>query len=160
MSNQIQRTEKRRCTARTAHGRPCRAWAVRGSEPARCCVHGGSRRPVPRSRTGADAAVKAERPDATGFYDDDPQAVSINHAIAGLVDKMRRLDQIIDAYERETEGGDGFLIRLLGLYLQASTRLGRMLRDRHTLLGEGAGELASALNQVLDELGAEWGVDL
>lgn len=36
----------RACTATCADGSPCRAWAVRGSDPPRCSPHGGGRRPV------------------------------------------------------------------------------------------------------------------
>ncbi len=34
-------TEKTRCTAVTANGTPCKAWAIRGSVPPRCAPHSG-----------------------------------------------------------------------------------------------------------------------
>lgn len=36
----------RLCTATSADGSPCRAWAVRGSHPPRCAPHGGGAAPV------------------------------------------------------------------------------------------------------------------
>ncbi len=35
-----------RCAAICADGSPCRAWAVRGTQPPRCAPHGGGRAPV------------------------------------------------------------------------------------------------------------------
>ena len=77
-----------RCSATTASGHPCRAWAVRETKPPRCSAHGGGERPV-GAPEGNTNAVKH------GFYSADPTEVTIDEAIAGLVDKMTRLDDII-----------------------------------------------------------------
>jgi hypothetical protein len=34
-------SSSRRCSATCANGKPCRAWALRGSEPALCAAHSG-----------------------------------------------------------------------------------------------------------------------
>ena len=34
-------TEPIKCTARTASGKPCKAWAIRGSDPPLCAPHTG-----------------------------------------------------------------------------------------------------------------------
>jgi hypothetical protein len=49
----------RRCGASRKDGRPCRAWAVRGSEPARCASHLGQ--PLREQ--------EAEKPEAGDFYE-------------------------------------------------------------------------------------------
>ena len=144
--------QPRRCTATTAAGPPCRAWAVPGSEPARCAAHGGCGAiPSPPA-----AAATHDREPAADFYANEPGAVTVDQAIAGLVDKMRRLDHLIAAHEDT----NGYLIRLFTLYTQASSRLGRLLRDRRALSGEAVDSIAAAMGRALDELSTEWGVDL
>jgi hypothetical protein len=87
--------------------------------------------------------------------------VNIDHAIAGLIDKMNRLDQLIVARQRaSSEGGNGYLVQLFTLYTQGSSRLARLLRTRRALSGEAARSLARAMSAALDELSSEWGVDL
>ena len=48
-------TRSKRCTAVRADGEPCRAWAVRGTDPPRCAAHGGTDSPIgaPRGNTNA-----------------------------------------------------------------------------------------------------------
>jgi hypothetical protein len=93
----------------------------------------------------------------------DPTAITIDGAIAGLADKMRRLDAIIASHD-QVHGPewppDSILIRLFSLYTLASSRLSRLLRDRRALSGQAADGFAGAIAQTLDELSTEWGVDL
>ena len=144
---------KRSCRAQTRHGLPCRAWAMRGSKPPRCAAH----------RAPAAAAAGETAAPATCFYSDDPTAITIDAAIAGLADKMRRLDDLIargDEASRSTWPPDEALLQLYNLYTQASSRLSRLLRDRRALSGEAADGIAAAIAQTLDELSTEWGVTL
>ena len=146
-------SHKRRCTARTRLDRPCRAWAIPGSDPPRCAAH-----------RWAGAARDAERALAgPGFYPEDPTAVTIDGAIAGLADKMRRLDALIAGHDEgagSTWPPDDALLHLFSLYTMASSRLSRLLRDRRALSGEAADGIAGAIAQALDELGLQWGVEL
>jgi hypothetical protein len=141
---------------------------VRASDPPRCGAHGGGKRPAgaPKGNTNAEKHgwYSQQRPGASagscdgkrGFYAADPSQVTIDDAIAGLVDKMTRLDEII----ARTEGNGEYLVRLFELYTQASSRLSRLLRDRRALSGEAADGVAGAIAQAMDELGTELGVDL
>ena len=138
-----------KCTATTHAGQPCQAWAVHNTQPPLCSAHGGGNRPIGAPKGNTNALKH-------GFYAADPQAITIDDAIAGLVDKMRRLDTII----AETKGNGDYLVRLFELYTQASSRLSRMLRDRRALSGDAADGIAGAIAQALDELGTELGVDL
>jgi hypothetical protein len=157
---------KRRCSARTASGAACRAWAVHGSDPPRCAAHGGGT-PIAAAEGAGGArpcAAPAGQPAAKrGFYSRDPAAVDIEEAIAGMVDKMQRLDEMIISYEQVAAASgrtNGYLVKLLALYGRYSTRLMQMLRARRALSGEAADGFASAIAQALDELGSEWGTDL
>ena len=162
-------SSKQRCTAEAARGRPCRAWAVPGSEPPRWRAHGGSHRPVdalPDTQGGGSQAARHAEPAAAppgapdvrrqSFYGRDPAAVTVDDAIAGLVDKMQRLDELIAALPGDGES----LIRLLEVYTQASSRLSRLLRDRRALSGDAADGIAGAIGQALDELATELKTDL
>ena len=109
----------------------------------------------PSPAAGQDSNLSASSGSGTSFYSSDPTEITIDQAIAGLVDKMTRLDQIIV----EAHNGE-YILRLFELYTQASSRLSRMLRDRRALSGEAADGIAGAIAQAMDELGTELGVDL
>jgi hypothetical protein len=93
-----------------------------------------------------------EGPDAEGgctFYADDPAQVTIDEAIAGLVDKMSRLDRVITGYE----GPVSDLTRLMTLYTQASSRLGRLLRERRDASPAYDDEFMAIVAEALEEMG-------
>ena len=138
-----------RCSATTTAGTACKAWAVRGTNPPLCSAHGGGSRPV-GAPTGNRNAWKH------GYYSQDPDAINIGNAIAGLTDKMNRMDGMIERAQVEGEE----LIHVFELYTQACSRLGRLLRDRRALSGEAADGISGAIAQALDELSTELGVDL
>lgn len=144
----MSRPRPRRCTANRADNQPCQAWSVPGSNPPRCGAHGGGSK-RPGAPSGNTNALKH------GFYSSDPAAVSIDDAIAGLIDKLERVDALLPGIEDPEH-----LIRLFELYTQASSRLGRLLRDRRALSGDAADGIAGAIAQALDELGTELGTDL
>lgn len=91
-----------------------------------------------------------------GFYAADPESVSIEDAIAGLTDKMTRMDHMVSS--GEITGSE--LIRVFELYTQACSRLGRLLRDKRALSGDAADGISGAIAQALDELGTELGIEL
>jgi hypothetical protein len=129
-----------------------------GSEPALCASH----RPG-RGGRRQQAGSQSFQPLLPGFYPEDPTAVTVDGAIAGLADKMRRLDALFACHDRQCGAAwppDEALLQLFGLYSQASSRLSRLLRDRRALSGDAADGLAGAIGQALDELGTEWGVNL
>lgn len=142
----------KRCTATTAAGNPCQAWAVRDPThpdgPPLCSAHRGGKRPV-GAPPGNTNAVRH------GFYSADPAAVTVDEAIAGLVDKMLRLDELI-----EDQPLSPLLVELFQIYTQASSRLSRLLRDRRALSGEAADGMAGAIAQALDELSNTLGTEL
>jgi hypothetical protein len=157
-------TESRHCTATCVDGRPCRAWAVRGSDPPRCGAHGGGRAPA-----GAPAGNQNAR--THGFYVQAPadggnghdrsrhaqEPCHIDAVIAGLYEKQQRLSRYIDRNMDDLTPER--LARFYQIYAQSCSRLGRLLRDREAL-GRCNHQMDPAIGQALDELGEEWGVDL
>ena len=81
-----------RCTATTRRGLPCRAWAVRGSDPPRCVAH-GSRTGAATARDrrldpAADASPERSRPPAMPAKDGDGALL------------RRRFDAVIEDLQR------------------------------------------------------------
>jgi hypothetical protein len=147
-------TDKRRCTATTASGRPCRSWALWGTEPPRCIAHDGSGRlkGAPKNNKNAEKH---------GYYSKlDGNLTDIQDIIADLARKQLQLSRLIEA-ELTKPGTDlDTLGRLFGLHGQNASRLGRLLRDRRALTGDAADGIAGAIAQALDELSNELGTHL
>ena len=149
---------KTHCPATNKDGTPCRAFAVRGSDPPLCSSHGGGRAPV-----GAPAGNQNAR--THGFYVDviaplpDPEHVpdSIADVIHDLAVKQARLSKIING--RLNTSDIDVLARLLELHAQTASRLGRLLRDERALSGEAADGISAAIGQALDELSTALGTD-
>jgi hypothetical protein len=85
--------------------------------------------------------------------------------VLDLVAKQQALSALIDRCLAGEDGGSDpvatrDLARLMALHSQNAARLGRLLRDKRALTGEESGSLAAAMDEALDALSAEWGVDL
>jgi hypothetical protein len=147
----------RRCTAISANGRPCRAWAVHGSHPPRCAPHGGGRTP-----TGAPHGNQNAR--THGFYaaadkpDEPDQPCTIDLVIADLLRKHNRLSRYIDSCADNLTPDQ--ILSFHRLHGQNCSRLGRLLVQRRALRDNGTHPLDGAIAQALKELGEDFGVDL
>ncbi len=132
---------KRHCTATKRDGTPCRAWAVRDSDPPRCVAHRGQR----------------AAPSATDDIPDD-----IDSVIEDLASKQRQLSDYIEAYTHDEQEDQAVrdLARLFQIHGQNASRIGRLLRDQRALSGEATDGIAGAIAQALDELATELGTDL
>ena len=113
-----------RCTATTAAGRTCRAWAVRGTDPPRCAAH----------RDRAEGA-------------------SVTEELAAQIDdldaRIARLGDYVDAHREELDLND--LCRLLDLYSKMLSRVTRMRQVQVGLEGEQS-LLMEATRAVLEEI--------
>lgn len=130
--------EKHLCTATTRSGRPCRAWAIHGTEPPRCIAHAldplpGPAEPAPVDRSLLDREIATTR----------------------LV-----LTRLLDQIETEPPPAARDLARLAPLIFHGTATVARLLRIRRALSGETVDGLAGAVAQALDELSTEWQVDL
>ncbi len=84
--------------------------------------------------------------------------------IEGLIDDLSAkqeqlstlLDQELDSVEADIE----YVIRLFSLHGQGASRIARLLRLQQAQAGTPQDQLSQAINQALDELSEEWGVDL
>ena len=141
---------KTRCTATTRAGRPCRAWAVAGTDPPRCAPHGGGARPVgapPNNRNAEKHRLYSSQ-----------HAVSVGNLSADLADRLGRFGDSIEA--RADELTLDQLARLLDTYSQAISRLARIRRLEQQLHGAGGDELARAVDWTLDTLSEQWDLQL
>jgi hypothetical protein len=89
----------------------------------------------------------------------------IHELVHDLVAKQQGLSALIDrllAEEAQTPGTLSVqeLARLMALHSQNASRLGRLLRDKRALSGEASDGIDDATSQALDELSAEWGIEL
>ena len=141
---------KTRCTATTQAGRPCRAWAVVGSDPPRCAPHGGGARPVGAPPNNRNA-------EKHGLYSES-HAVSIGNLSADLADRLERFGDSIE--DRAGELTLGQLARLLDTYSQAISRLVRIQRLQQQLHDPDRDKVARAVDWTLDQLGEQWDADL
>lgn len=143
---------QRRCTATRADGNPCRAWARRGTDPPLCAAHSGAPVGAPHGNKNAEKhGVYAAEP---------PEDVDLSATIADLNRRIRRLSSYIDrieSIETDPEAAQTYA-RLLALHGQLCSRLGRLLRDRHQIQGDDAGELDQAIAEALDLAGQTLGI--
>ena len=105
--------------------------------------------------------MKSSNPDLGRDRDAiNPLAPSIDAIIADLAGRQARLSALIDSLLDGAGASPAEITRLLSLHGQNAARLGRLLRDRQALDGQGLDELASAVNRALDDLGQELDIDL
>jgi hypothetical protein len=157
-----------RCTATTAAGRPCRAWAVRGSDPPRCSAHRGGQRPVgaPAGNTNALKHGAYASPPDTGLSHDS-EAGSAADLAARIADLNRRADQLAAYLDRLTigDGTEGTTTvqdyaKLVALQGQLCSRIGRLMRDLQQLQPDDQDFLQECINEALDQASVILGVQL
>lgn len=138
-------TVSRRCSGITKADRPCRAWAMRRSDPPRCaaCLR----------RTGAPVGNQNRK--THGFYAQPTSRLqSIGDVVEDLLGKQEQLSAYIDG--QLTEGADPEeMIKLLALSAQNASRLGRLMRDQRALSGESADGLLEAVGKLMDEINTQ-----
>jgi len=169
----------RPCTALRLDGSPCRHKAINGLREQVCSVHAGltSHRSQARYRHGFYAQDDLEhfeylrrvRPKAfvrqgglaTGkvrpldirdrdmdLHPVDPPMADADVAIAGLLHKMEILDALI--FRAREHGLD--ITTLLGLYLRACGRLGRLIVERHEMSCQENDDLLGLLERANAQL--------
>jgi hypothetical protein len=84
----------------------------------------------------------------------------IGAIVLDLLAKQNRLSRYIDACFGDQKTPIPDLARLLAIHSQNAARLGRLLRDKRALSDRTADAMTAAIDQALDELSAEWGIEL
>jgi len=132
----------RKCSHTTASGMPCRAWAVRGSDPPLCSAHAAGARTAPDGDAGPSATP------------------NILDVIADLAAKQQSLSRYIDECLAAGDTAVPDVTRLLALHSQNAARLGRLLRDKQALMPGTDDARKAIVYEALDELAKEWGIEL
>lgn len=148
--------EKRRCIGTTTGGRPCSAWAVRGSQPPLCSAHGGVDAALAAGvdRDYMPAYGRARRHDEEGEHDEEN---SLSPEIASTRAVLRRLFLLLS---EQPDLDPATMARLVPLAFRGALAVAQLLRDQRALSGEAADGIAGAIAQALSELSTEWGIDL
>ena len=156
--------DKRRCTHTTARGQPCRAYAVRDSDPPTCATHGrltvgaGAPQHNQNRRTHGfySRALAPDEIDDLIFYADD---LSLDDEIACARVSLRRILTALNELDNGRNQPQAFA-RYIALALQATRTIARLLRDNRAISGEAADGLCGAIGQALDELSTQWEIQL
>jgi hypothetical protein len=152
------------CSHTTKAGNPCRAWAVEGTDPPACSAHAGR-------NVGAGGPPANQNARTHGFYgrilsqqeladlvsyasdmslDDEISCtrVALRRALEFVRDDSQRLDH------------DTFL-RALGLIFHGARAVAYLVRLRQELAAAaGHDPFLDIIDQALDALGEEWGIEL
>jgi hypothetical protein len=163
----------RRCSHVTTRGAPCRAYAMRNTDPPACAAHAGR-------NVGAGAPPRNQNARTHGFYSSvlrpDELAdlvtyaddLSLDDEISCARVALRRLLTLLESPQLAPfeDPNDSHALttkdytQITALALQATRTIARLLRDARALSGEAADGIAGAIAHALDELASEWGVDL
>ena len=140
-----------KCTATTAKGKPCKAWAIRASNPPLCAPHAG----LTGGSKGNQNAVthgyyrKRIEPDEIHSLYDAATSVGIDQEVILLRVALHRLSSIINDPHISLEEIKS-IIPLIVSTSRALAYLKKQLPDPTAIDWDAA----------LDELGKEWGWDL
>ena len=133
------------CTATRADGFPCRAWAVRGSDPPRCAPHGGGSAPV-GAPPGNQNALKHgfyARTHSPALAGQDRQ----DSAIAKRCVTHLRVQRYIDEHKHHLSVPE--LVSLCGLYTQNFSRLTRLVQAHYGAEASSKDDVKARLAAIL-----------
>lgn len=141
-----------RCTHITKAGRPCKGWAVRGSDPPACISHLSST----SGEQGfySHALTKEELADLVRHAAD----LTLDEEIACTRIAVRRTLEFLGQGQGSLSEGD--YLRAAGLVFQGARTIARLLRDQQALMGDSADRMKAIFDTALDALSAEWEVEL
>ena len=168
-------TYTQRCTALKKNGRPCRAWARKGSDPPRCRHHAGikvtlTEGPAGRSKRRAARQRVVEKPperDVTAFYGrtftlEELMALinlaldhSLNGEVAAARVAVRRILQQLGEQLTPAE-----YARLASLVFTGTQTIAQLMKARKVLSEEEAEKISSWMGEALDQIGKVKGMEL
>jgi len=146
---------KTRCTATNANGRPCRAWAVRDTDPPLCSAHAGR-------NVGAGAPLGNQNRTEHGFYGRILQNGEFLDEEIGLVRvTLRRVMTRLGRYDlTQDDLTNEDLAKMAGLVMTGARTLARLLTAQRALSGRTPDGFLEVIGEALDELGPELGLQL
>ena len=161
------RNRSSHCSATRSGGTPCRAWAIRDSDPPLCSAHAvgnahhsGARAPQ-ASATGASGGfyspflMPTELADLVALAGDE----SLDDEIALARVCCMRIFQYLNSANSQTTPGTSFAT-LTATALTGTRTVARLLRERKLISGTAADNLAGSLETILRQVGEHLGVGL
>ena len=161
------------CSFKTKAGRPCRAWAVHGSDPPACAAH--LRSSLGKNTWGLALASDLgprglESAPGPGFYSrtltDEELAdlviyaadLSLEAEIACTRMTVRRTLEFLQ--ERSGSMSEAEYLRATGLVFQGAHTIARLLREQQALTGGEDSRLQAIIDAALDGLSEDLGIEL
>lgn len=143
-----------RCTAATKSG-PCRAWAVRGTDPPLCSAHAGR-------NTGAGAPEGNQNARTAGFYsgaisDEELADLAVLGDDNSLTDEIAAVRVVIRRVLAALEAAVD--PPLAACVFDGARTVAKLLRDRKAISGEAADNLLTAIDQAIQEFITEAGIN-
>jgi hypothetical protein len=141
-----------RCTHVTRAGRPCKGWAVRGSDPPACISHlsSASAEPGFYSRSLTDEELVALVRHAADLTLDEEIACT-RIAVRRTLEFLNRPGDLLS---------QGDFLRAAGLVFQGARTIARLLREQQALTGGADSRLEAIFDAALDGLSEDWGIEL
>ena len=134
----------RRCSALRADGRPCRAWAVRDSEPARCPSHIGPEQSEPQE--GESQASGRTIDEAA-----DLPSENVDEALANQLREMQLLvRQILAQLQHELDPDE--YARLVNLAFKGAHTVTDISRALKALSGKAKGGLPPEFEEAIEKV--------
>lgn len=142
----------RKCPAPKKDGSPCKAWAVRTSDPPRCAPHGGG-----KARVGAPGGN--DNATTHGVYSlSATPPTNLDTRIKDLDARVCELSEFIDGLDKTTALGDR--LALFDLHGRLTSRLGRLMKDRQAVTEPDAHGMEAELREALGIASGILGLDL
>ena len=158
-----------RCSATTADGRPCRAYAVKGTDPPLCSAHSGRNRACPeQGRRGAGAPRGNQNARTHGFYAQEltpheladlvaaTTLTTVEDEVAITRVALRRLFAVLNDQPAPSDE----IKEIAPLIFAGTGRIARLLRDERVLSGEATDTALGGFGLALDELSKLWNIEL
>lgn len=146
-------SDPRLCEARTRRGNPCRNRAQPGSDY--CRVH-------ERAVTDSPADSTAHGLYSRFMTPEDLLALAVTSTELTLEDEIAFTRVVIARLAELVEEADSIeqSVRLAHALFRGTGSVAHLLRAQLALSGQSSDRISEAIDAALDELGAEWGLDL
>lgn len=133
------------CTATRTDGKPCRAHAIRGTDPPRCAAH---------SRNVGAPAGNQNRVTHGAYRTSNARTLA--DLINDLTQRLHDLNAYIDTHATEPE----LYARLVALHGQIASRIGRLIRDQQAIAEAAGGDMDAVIQAALDLVSGDLEADL
>ena len=149
-----------KCNKTTAAGKPCKSWAIRGTDPPICSAHAGR-------NVGAGAPFKNQNARTHGFYSRSYSTEELADLISYAFDETLEdelaatriaVRRVLSRLHSNLEPSD--YATHAQLVLLGTRTIGRLLKDQRLLTGATSEGIAGIISQALDELNEEFDVKL